>query len=106
MHPSAVVSGSARIAASANIGPLAVIEDDAQIGERVSIGPGCIVQQRRAGRRRLGSGVAGQFIPGVTLGQRCILHAGAVVGADGFGFAPERRDLGKGAAGGQRADRR
>ena len=26
--------------------------------------------------------------PGVSLGQRCILHAGAVVGADGFGFAP------------------
>jgi UDP-3-O-[3-hydroxymyristoyl] glucosamine N-acyltransferase len=26
--------------------------------------------------------------PGVTLGKRCILHAGAVVGADGFGFAP------------------
>ncbi len=26
---------------------------------------------------------------GVTLGQRCILHAGAVIGADGFGFAPD-----------------
>jgi UDP-3-O-[3-hydroxymyristoyl] glucosamine N-acyltransferase len=28
--------------------------------------------------------------PGVTIGRRCILHAGAVIGADGFGFAPNR----------------
>ena len=27
--------------------------------------------------------------PGVRIGQRCILHAGAVIGADGFGFAPD-----------------
>jgi UDP-3-O-[3-hydroxymyristoyl] glucosamine N-acyltransferase len=86
-HPSAVVSGSARIAASANIGPLAVVEDDAQIGDRVIIGPGCIVQR--------GAVVGDDSVlvsrvnlyPGVSLGKRCILHAGAVVGADGFGFA-------------------
>ena len=86
-HPSAVVSGSARIAASANIGPLAVVEDDAQIGDRVVIGPGCIVQR--------GAVVGDDSVlvsrvnlyPGVSLGKRCILHAGAVVGADGFGFA-------------------
>ena len=86
-HLSAVVSGSARIAASANIGPLAVVEDDAQIGDRVIIGPGCIVQR---------GAVVGEdsvlvsrvnLYPGVSLGKRCILHAGAVVGADGFGFA-------------------
>jgi UDP-3-O-[3-hydroxymyristoyl] glucosamine N-acyltransferase len=28
--------------------------------------------------------------PGVTVGRRCLLHAGAVLGADGFGFARER----------------
>ena len=86
-HPSAVVSDSARIAASANIGPLAVVEDDAQIGDRVIIGPGCIVQR--------GAVVGDDSVlvsrvnlyPGVSLGKRCILHAGAVVGADGFGFA-------------------
>ena len=86
-HPSAVVSGSARIAASANIGPLAVVEDDAEIGDRVIIGPGCIVQR--------GAVVGDDSVlvsrvnlyPGVSLGKRCILHAGAVVGADGFGFA-------------------
>jgi UDP-3-O-[3-hydroxymyristoyl] glucosamine N-acyltransferase len=87
-HPSAVISGSARIAATASIGPLAVIEDDAEIGERVSIGPACIVQRgaRIGADSMLVSRV--NLYPGVSLGARCILHAGAVVGADGFGFAP------------------
>jgi UDP-3-O-[3-hydroxymyristoyl] glucosamine N-acyltransferase len=83
----AVVSAKARIAPSASIGPLTVIEDDAEIGERVRIGPGSIVQQgaRVGADSKLISRVS--LYAGVTLGQRCILHAGAVVGADGFGFA-------------------
>jgi UDP-3-O-[3-hydroxymyristoyl] glucosamine N-acyltransferase len=87
VHPSAVVSSRARIAASASIGPLAVIEDGAEIGERVLLGPGCIVQ--RGARIGADSVLVSRvnLYPGVTLGQRCILHAGAVVGADGFGFA-------------------
>ncbi len=86
-HTSAVISSRARIAASANIGPLAVVEEDAQIGERVSIGPGCVVQ--RGARIGADSVLVSRvnLYPGVSLGERCILHAGAVVGADGFGFA-------------------
>ena len=88
IHPSAVVAGGARVAASASIGPLAVIEEGAHIGERVVVGPGCIVQKGASvgADSTLRSRV--NLYPGVTLGQRCLLHAGAVVGADGFGFAP------------------
>jgi len=88
IHPSAVVAGGARVAASASIGPLAVIEEGAHIGERVLVGPGCIVQKGASvgADSTLRSGV--NLYPGVTLGMRCLLHAGAVVGADGFGFAP------------------
>jgi UDP-3-O-[3-hydroxymyristoyl] glucosamine N-acyltransferase len=87
IHPTAVVSAKARIAPSASIGPLAVVEDGAEIGERVSIGPGSIVQQ--AARVGADSKLVARvnLYARVTLGQRCILHAGAVVGADGFGFA-------------------
>jgi UDP-3-O-[3-hydroxymyristoyl] glucosamine N-acyltransferase len=87
IHPTAVVAGGARVAASASIGPLSVIEDDAEIGERVLVGPGCIVQRgaRVGADSKLLSRVS--LYAGVTLGQRCVLHAGAVVGADGFGFA-------------------
>jgi len=89
IHPTAVVSASARIAASAGVGPLAVIEDDADIGEGVFVGPGCIVQRGAliGAGSRLMSRV--NVCAGVRIGRRCILHAGAVVGADGFGFAPD-----------------
>ena len=88
IHPSAVVAKGARIAASASIGPLAVIEDEAQIGERVLIGPACIVQKRACVGADSALLSRVNLYPDVTLGKRCILHAGAVIGADGFGFAP------------------
>jgi UDP-3-O-[3-hydroxymyristoyl] glucosamine N-acyltransferase len=89
IHPSAVVSMSARIAPSASVGPLSVIEDDAQIGERVFVGPGCIVQRgaQVGADTRLIARV--NLYAGVRIGRRCILHAGAVIGADGFGFAAD-----------------
>ena len=89
IHPSAVVSGSARIPASASVGPLAVIEDEVELGERVFVGPGCIVQRGA----RLGADTwltaRVNVYADVRIGQRCIVHAGAVIGADGFGFAPD-----------------
>jgi UDP-3-O-[3-hydroxymyristoyl] glucosamine N-acyltransferase len=89
IHPSAVVSDGARIAPSAAVGPLAVIEDEAEIGERVFVGAGCIVQRgaRIGADTRLIARVT--VYAGARIGQRCILHAGAVIGSDGFGFAPD-----------------
>jgi UDP-3-O-[3-hydroxymyristoyl] glucosamine N-acyltransferase len=71
IHPSAIVHASARIDPSASIGPLCVVEAGASVGAhtvlkpRVTIGENCHV------------------------GARCLLHSGVVLGADGFGFAPE-----------------
>ena len=89
IHPSAVVSAKARVAPSASVAALAVIEDDAQIDDWVLVGPGSIVQHgaRIGADSRLIARVT--VCAGVRIGQRCILHAGAVVGADGFGFAPD-----------------
>ncbi|GAC1299588.1 MAG: UDP-3-O-(3-hydroxymyristoyl)glucosamine N-acyltransferase [Steroidobacteraceae bacterium] len=89
IHATAVVARSARVAASASIGPLTVIEDEVDIGERVLVGPGCIVQRgaRIGDDSRLISRV--NLYAGVRIGRRCILHSGTVVGADGFGFAPD-----------------
>ena len=90
IHPAAVVSPDASIAAGASIGPLAVIEEGVVIGERVFVGPGCIVQRgaKIGADSRLMSRV--NVCAGVRIGRRCIFHAGAVVGADGFGFAADR----------------
>jgi UDP-3-O-[3-hydroxymyristoyl] glucosamine N-acyltransferase len=88
IHPTAVVASTARVPASACIGPLSVVEADVELGERVHIGPGCIVH--RGARIGADSNLLSRVTvyAAVILGQRCILHAGAVVGADGFGFAP------------------
>lgn len=71
VHPSAVVDASAQVHPTARVGPLCVIERGARIGAysqlraRVTVGEDC------------------------TVGQRCLLHSGVVIGADGFGFAPD-----------------
>ena len=82
---------SARIAASAAVGALAVIEEDVELGERVRIGPGCIVQRGA----RVGADT--RLMARVTLYPRsadrasaALLHAGAVIGADGFGLRSDR----------------
>lgn len=70
IHPSAVVDDSATVDPTAVIGPLCVVERGARIGagtvlkSRITVGEGC------------------------QIGDRCLLHPGVVIGADGFGFAP------------------
>jgi UDP-3-O-[3-hydroxymyristoyl] glucosamine N-acyltransferase len=86
VHPSAVVAASASIPASVHVGPCAVIEPDVVIGERTVIGAGCYIGQAC----RIGADCL--IYPRVTLRERCLLgqrvivHPGAVIGADGFGY--------------------
>jgi UDP-3-O-[3-hydroxymyristoyl] glucosamine N-acyltransferase len=91
VHATAVVAESARVDPSANIGPLCVIGERAVIGARAVIGPHCVIEDdvRVAEDVRLVARVT--LCHGVTLGPRCLLHPGSVIGADGFGFAPEAR---------------
>jgi UDP-3-O-[3-hydroxymyristoyl] glucosamine N-acyltransferase len=69
IHPSAVVDPTACVHATATVGPLCVVEAGATVGagtvlaSRVTLGQDC------------------------SIGERCIVHAGVVIGADGFGFA-------------------
>lgn len=70
VHPSAVIDPEAAVHPLARIGALCVVERGARIGahtelkSRVTVGENCV------------------------LGERCLLHSGVVIGADGFGFAP------------------
>ncbi|MBI5612127.1 MAG: UDP-3-O-(3-hydroxymyristoyl)glucosamine N-acyltransferase [Gammaproteobacteria bacterium] len=88
-HPSAVIDAAARVAASAWIGPQAVIEGGAAVEDNVFIGPGCIVGQGAAigADTRLIARVT--VAHGCRIGRRCIVHPGAVVGSDGFGYAKD-----------------
>jgi UDP-3-O-[3-hydroxymyristoyl] glucosamine N-acyltransferase len=70
VHPSAVVHPSAHVDPSASVGALACIGADATVGAATRIGPRVVIGDA------------------CHIGQRCIVHPGAVIGADGFGFAP------------------
>jgi UDP-3-O-[3-hydroxymyristoyl] glucosamine N-acyltransferase len=90
VHATAVVAASARVAASAEVGAQAVIGADCTIGEGATIGAGAVLGTRVVVGERTSIGARVALLDGVRVGARCILHAGAVVGADGFGFAPDR----------------
>ncbi len=86
IHPSAVVAEDARVAASAWIGAQAVVEAGVTISDNVYIGPGCYID--RLATIEEGS----RLVANVTVcqrcivGKRCIIHPGAVIGSDGFGY--------------------
>jgi UDP-3-O-[3-hydroxymyristoyl] glucosamine N-acyltransferase len=64
VEPGAIISPTAVVGALSFVGAGARIGAHSRIGERVVIGARCVI------------------------GERCIVHPGAVIGADGFGFAP------------------
>lgn len=86
IDPAAVVAATARLGAEVSIGAGAVIGEGASIGSRSSIGAGAVIGEGVV----IGSGCRiyprAVFYPGTTLGDRVVVHAGAVLGADGFGY--------------------
>jgi UDP-3-O-[3-hydroxymyristoyl] glucosamine N-acyltransferase len=87
IHPLAWVSELASVHATAWVGAQAVVEADAEVGPEVFVGPGCVVGEgvRLGAGTRLVASVT--LCQGVRLGQRVLVHPGAVIGADGFGLA-------------------
>ena len=88
IHPSAVVAPSATVAPSAAIGANAVVEANAEVGAGTQVGAGCYIGRDTivGADTRLYAGVC--LYHGVSLGKDCIVHSGAVIGADGFGIVP------------------
>ena len=96
IHSTALIDPSAQIAASASIGPNVIIEAGVVIGEQVRIGGNCFIG------RGTYIGEGSLLYPNVSiyhkckLGKLCIVHAGAVIGSDGFGLAPDFNREGQG----------
>jgi UDP-3-O-[3-hydroxymyristoyl] glucosamine N-acyltransferase len=86
VHPTAVVAASAALGAEVSVGPHAVIGESASVGEGTVIGAGVTIGPGS----KLGKGCRVYprvvIYAGVTVGDRAILHAGCVLGSDGFGF--------------------
>ena len=70
VHPTAWIAPDAHLGEGVQIGAFAVVEAGARIGAHSRIAPHVVIGAR------------------CELGERCIVHAGVVIGADGFGFAP------------------
>jgi UDP-3-O-[3-hydroxymyristoyl] glucosamine N-acyltransferase len=86
VHPSAVIAADVVLPADVSVGPNVVIERGVKVGEGtrlsagvflgegVQVGSHCVLHPRVT------------LYPGARLGNRVILHAGVVVGSDGFGY--------------------
>jgi UDP-3-O-[3-hydroxymyristoyl] glucosamine N-acyltransferase len=85
---SAVVSASAQIHASAAIGPRCVIGEGVEIGANTAVGAGSVIGAHCMIGADCTLHANVTFYHGIQLGDNCIIHSGAVIGADGFGFAP------------------
>ncbi len=89
VHPSAVVAPDARIDSTAHVGALAVIGAGAAVGPGAIIGPHCVLDadsQVDADAWLVARVTLGR---GVRIGARTLVHPGAVIGSDGFGFAQD-----------------
>jgi UDP-3-O-[3-hydroxymyristoyl] glucosamine N-acyltransferase len=89
VHATAQVDRTARVADSARVDAGAVVGAGAELGERAWLGAGCCLGEGAS------VGEDSRLYPSVTvyahcrLGARVVVHAGAVIGADGFGMASE-----------------
>ncbi len=89
IHPTAIISPSAKVDSSSSIGAHVVIGENCTIGANTSIWHGTIVGDSvEIGNETL-------IYPNVSIrehskiGNRVVIHSGTVVGSDGFGFAPK-----------------
>ncbi|AWW49993.1 UDP-3-O-(3-hydroxymyristoyl)glucosamine N-acyltransferase [Polynucleobacter paneuropaeus] len=88
VHASSVIDPSAQVPASCHIGPFVHIGPRVKLGERVCVlGNTSIAENSSIGSDTLLYPQVSVY-HNVHLGERCIVHSGAVIGADGFGFAP------------------
>jgi UDP-3-O-[3-hydroxymyristoyl] glucosamine N-acyltransferase len=89
IHPTAIIAKSAKIALDVSIGAYCLVGEDAVLGARTTVLPlVCILDGVKVGEDCL-------IYPHVTvrehclIGNRVILHSGAVIGSDGFGYAKD-----------------
>jgi UDP-3-O-[3-hydroxymyristoyl] glucosamine N-acyltransferase len=89
IHPSAAIDSTAVIPSSCHIGPFVQIEAGVKLGERVCILGNVTIARNSAIASDTLIYPSVSIYQGTQIGKRCIIHSGVVIGADGFGFAPD-----------------
>ena len=89
IHPSAVIAASAKVNATAHIGPHCVVGERVKIGARAVLQAGDVVGDdcTLADDVNLFPNVT--VYPHTEIGQRVRIHAGTVIGSDGFGYVQD-----------------
>ena len=89
IHPSAAIDATAVVPASCHIGPFVQIAAGVKLGERVTILGNTNIAMNSVVASDTLIYPSVSIYHGSQIGERCIIHSGAVIGADGFGFAPD-----------------
>lgn len=86
VHSTAIVHYSAKVAKTATIQPHAVVTEDVEIGDGTRIGPGAAIGSRCKIGANCNIAANVTIYPNTLIGDNVVVHAGAVLGADGFGY--------------------
>jgi UDP-3-O-[3-hydroxymyristoyl] glucosamine N-acyltransferase len=90
VHATAVVHSSAKVGKNVAVAERAVIGEGAQVGNGTRIGAGSVIGANASVGRDCELYPNVTIYPGVRLGDRVIVHSGAVLGSDGFGYVRDR----------------
>ena len=88
IHPTAQIAASAQIGSGAAIGAYAVIGDNVRIGADARIAPHVVIYPEVVIGERFLAHAHVTVRERVRIGSDVILHSGAVIGSDGFGYVP------------------
>jgi len=91
VQATAVVHASSRLAPGVMIAELVIVGEDAKIGEGTHVASGCVIGHGVSIGRDCHIYPRVTIYPGTILGDRVIVHAGAVLGSDGFGYVRDPR---------------
>jgi UDP-3-O-[3-hydroxymyristoyl] glucosamine N-acyltransferase len=87
IHPTAIVAADAKVDPTAHVGPCAVIGPNVVISARAFIGPHSILEEGVVVNEDVRLIARVTLCHHVQVGARSVIQPGAVIGADGFGFA-------------------
>lgn len=91
IHPTAVIHPTVALGPSVRLDARVVVGPHAVIGEGTHIGAGCAIGKGVRIGRDCAIYPHVTIYPGTTVGERVIVHAGAVLGSDGFGYVRDRQ---------------
>lgn len=84
------VSGTAKTGNELYLGAFAYLGEQVTVGNQVKIYPGTYVGDNVVIGNNTVIYAGVKIYAGCTVGSNCIIHSGTVIGADGFGFAPQK----------------